>query len=491
MLTIIIPSRNEPYLHKTIQDVLLKASGPIEIIAVLDGYWEKADLIVQDKRVNYLHYTEAKGMRNAINMAVELAKGEYILKTDAHCMFSRGFDIQLIKDHKPEWVVVPRRYALDPVKWEIEKRKDNKYPVDYMYLDKDLHGVIWQEKNNITETLPKIDEIMSSQGSVWFMTKKYYKQLRLLDEEQYGIFWNEFQEIGLKCWLYNGRVMVNKNCWYAHWHKTESRGYGLSGKDHQKALDMIELWKKDLAWVPQQRHPLKWLIKRFFPVPTWNQSDIDDYLIADETMFWRKWLQGKRGAEHMVRRPFTAEIMEMLNGKTEGKIADVGSGPVSCIGHYLPGGNIEYYPSDLLAHEYAELFKYHHLVAPTVIEKQDMTKMTYPDNTFDIVYCRNAMDHCKDDRAALLEMCRICKPVGWIYLWHFENVGKMMGYQGMHKWNIEGVGNFDCKLWTKDNEEQFFLSDLFPGMQITVKNIPLKHTVIEVKIKKPNAKLFY
>lgn len=482
MLTIIIPSRNEPYLHKTIKDILIKASGQVEIIAVLDGYWEKAELIVQDKRVNYLHLTEAKGMRNAINMAVELAKGDYILKCDAHVMFAKGFDTQLIKDHKPTWVVVPRRFALDPEKWEIENRNDKKYPVDYMYLDRDLHGVIWQEKNDITDSLPKIDELMSSQGSCWFMEKKYYKQLGLLDEEQYGIFWNEFQEIGLKCWLYNGKVMVNKNTWYAHWHKTESRGYHLSGEDHKKALAMIELWKKDLAWVKQQRHPLSWLVDRFSPVPTWDKEFVDKTLIHDETLFWRKWLQAPRGAKHMVKRPFTPEIMEMLNGKTQGQIADVGSGPVSCIGHYLPGGNVLYVPSDLLAEEYAELYKYHGLVPPVAPTKQDMTKMTYSDNLFDIVYCRNAMDHCKDAKAALREMYRICKPGGWIYLWHFENVGKMMGYRGMHGWNIEYEKGQSVRFWNKMNS--FYLETILPLKVWSCKIEPLKHPVVVVRIQK-------
>lgn len=92
LVSIIIPSRNEQFLQKTILDLLAKATQDIEIIAVLDGYWPPQNEIVNDKRVIYVHFSEAKGMRNAINSGVAIANGEFILKSDAHCMFAKGFD---------------------------------------------------------------------------------------------------------------------------------------------------------------------------------------------------------------------------------------------------------------------------------------------------------------------------------------------------------------------------------------------------------------
>ena len=477
MLSIIIPSRNEPYLQKTILDILKKAKGDVEVIAVLDGYWPKAEEIVQDKRVRYIHYSEPRGMRNAINMGVNLAKGEYILKCDAHVMFSEGFDTQLIKDHNPHWVVVPRRYALDPDKWELI---DNpKYPIDYMYLDKDLHGVEWRERNQDTKLKDKkIDELMSAQGSCWFMTKDYFRMLRLMDEESYGRFWNEFQEIGLKAWLYQGKVMVNKNCWYAHWHKTETRGYGLSRQDHEKAIEHTNKWLINMAWVNQQRKPLSWLIHRFWPVPTWDKAYADRYILDDEVMFWRKWLKGERGDKHIKIRPLNREIREMIGDKKEVRIADIGSGPVSTMGYTMEGVKVEYVPSDLLAEEYKGLYEYHKKSPPVIPEYQDMMSLTYENESFDIVYCRNALDHSKDAYKAIQEMYRICKPGGYIYLWHFENVGKMMGYRNMHQWNITLDGT-DCLFWNK--ERKFRLSE-FGNFEN--KRLDMKHGVIVSKLQK-------
>lgn len=267
-LSILIPARNEIFLQKTIEDILAKATGNLEVIAVLDGYWPNPRL-KDDSRLVILHRGRSMGMRAAINGAAAIAKGKYLMKCDAHCMFAPGFDTVLMADCQENWVVVPRRYALDPEKWEII---DNpKYPIDYMYLSSKLHGVVWDEKNKDEGLKDKpIDETMSNQGSVWFMPKSYFEKLELMDEDTYGTFWNEFQEIGLKCWLSDGRVMVNKKTWYAHWHKTSGRCYSLSGSGQPQALAAVERWKTK-GW-HKQTLPLSWLVEKFWPVPGWPED---------------------------------------------------------------------------------------------------------------------------------------------------------------------------------------------------------------------------
>lgn len=278
-VSIILPARNEIYLTKTIQELLTKAKGDIEIIAVLDGYWPEdqktkhwsTPAIIEDPRVIYLHHGESKGMRQSINHGVAIATGNFILKSDAHCMFKKGFDTVLSENCEKNWVVVPRRFALDAQKWELIK--DNpKYPIDYMYLGSDLHGRVWFEKNKDPNLKEKqIDDLMSSQGSCWFMTKDYFHQLELEDELNYGTFNNEFQEIGLKCWLSGGRVVVNKKTWYAHLHKTGGRGYSLDRNQIAKGVGYTKRWLTNTAW-HKQTLPFNWLIEKFWPVPTWPED---------------------------------------------------------------------------------------------------------------------------------------------------------------------------------------------------------------------------
>lgn len=48
------------------------------------------------------------------------------------------------------------------------------------------------------------------------------------------------------------------------------------------------------------------------------------------------------------------------------------------------------------------------------VEVQDMEKLIYSDNTFDLVVCINALDHTPDAQAAIKEMIRVSK--GWVYI---------------------------------------------------------------------------
>lgn len=280
-VSIVIPARNEQFLQNTIRSMLENARGQIEIIVVLDGYWPNPQ-IEEDGRVIFIHRSEPQGMRPAINAAVAIARGKYVLKADAHCLFPVGFDLALKADCEKNWVVVPRRHRLDPQNWCIQDT--GKPPIDYMYLSypddpKDfggpgLNGKVWDELNR-REDLKKdlITDLMSFQGSAWFMHRDYFYDLELMDDKNYGSFWNEAQEIGLKAWLSGGRVVRNKKTWYAHLHKgkTYGRGYHLAENLLKQGAQYTHKWLTNTAWHKQTK-PLSWLIERFWPVPGWPEE---------------------------------------------------------------------------------------------------------------------------------------------------------------------------------------------------------------------------
>jgi glycosyltransferase involved in cell wall biosynthesis len=281
MVSIVIPARNEKYLNPTIEELLKNARGEIEIIVNLDGYWP--DPIIGDPRVRYIHKGEAQGMRAGINSAVAIARGKYIMKIDGHCMVDEGYDVKLVADCEPNWVVIPRRKRLDAENWCIQDV--GKPDVDYNYLSfpdnpadfggPGLNGRIWTQKI-VDRRDPKydIDEELSFQGSCWFMHRDHFYDMELMDDENWGPFWNEAQELGFKTWLSGGKVMRNKKTWYAHLHKgkKEGRGYSMPNSWAVKGATYANEWLyKDKVW-HKQIYPLSWLIERFMPMPTWPEN---------------------------------------------------------------------------------------------------------------------------------------------------------------------------------------------------------------------------
>jgi len=279
-LSIIIPSRNERFLSQTIDDIFNKATGDVQVIAVLDGYWPVPPLIESpDRELVMLHRGVARGMRSGINSGVGVADGKYIMKVDAHCMFAKGFDEVLKADCDDNWVVIPRRKRLDAENWC--PIVDNRPDVDYEYLrypfhkpdQIGIHGTLWNQRTR-ERTNIMIDDNMGFQGSCWFSTKEHFlKRIGGLQEEGYGTFIGEPQEIGNKTWLGGGRVIVNKNTWYAHLYKGKryGRGYRIGKNElHVGNLYSADYWYNN-RW-EDRIYDFSWLVDKFSPCPTWPED---------------------------------------------------------------------------------------------------------------------------------------------------------------------------------------------------------------------------
>ena len=254
-LSIIIPSCRDPLLQKTIDEIRQKVRGECEIIVILDGYdceVKGADIVLRNPKL---------GMRQTINSGVAASKGEYILKTDEHCMFDEGFDVKLLSNIEDNWVVIPRRYKLDVEKWQIIDEP----PIDYdrLLIDRPdrICGVYWT-KRAIEKKDIMVDETMIFQGSCYLMSRKHWDWLGGLHEEEYGSFAQEAAEIALKTWLGGGKVMVNKNTWYAHKHRKFGRTTRLSGTEVKKGNDYARDFWLNNRW-DKRIHDLEWLFTRF------------------------------------------------------------------------------------------------------------------------------------------------------------------------------------------------------------------------------------
>ena len=221
MLSVIIPSYKDPLLVKTIDSILENSEGDIEIIAVLDGYWPSFELRI-DPRVRYIHLGRNRGMRGAINAGISVSRGEFIMRTDEHCMFAKGFDTAMTGACQPNWIMTATRYFLDPYKWEVMDIP----PFIYEKLkirDGKFEGQRWPGRDKERKNM-MIDETMSMQGSVWVMPRKWWDEvIGELQTEGYGPLIQDSHEMVFKTWQAGGKLMLNKNTWFAHKHYSFTR----------------------------------------------------------------------------------------------------------------------------------------------------------------------------------------------------------------------------------------------------------------------------
>lgn len=274
IVSIAIPSKTEKFLQRTIQDVLEKANGPIEVYPILDGYEPPADEIVNDPRVHYIRLppTSYSKKRQGINQMVEICNGKYVMSVDAHVMFAKGFDTVLKRDiEEYNWVMIPRRHRLDAENWSLQPQDDNRPPIDYEYImfrglarDTGFHGFKWDERTLSRMDIP-IDDTITFQGSAWFMTKQWYQERGFMSLNYTG-WGQEAEELSFETWKNGGRVVTDKNTWYAHLHKGPKYGrmYHMSKAENRKSYQ----YSFDY-WFKENKDFTISLIERFMPMPSW------------------------------------------------------------------------------------------------------------------------------------------------------------------------------------------------------------------------------
>lgn len=248
-LSCVIPSYKDPYLIKTINSLLQNSElgANLEIIAVFDGYWPEFEL-VQDPRVRYVHLGKNRGMREAINAGVSVARGEFIMRSDEHIMFAKGFDKAMTDACQPNWIMTGVRYFLDPVKWERMDLPPFIYEKLKIRGDEKFEGQRWESRARERKDII-IDETMAMQGSCWVMPRKWWNDvIGELQTEGYGPHFQDSHEMVFKTWKAGGKLMVNKNTWFAHKHKDFSRTHQNGSKENPGVPDQsykycLDVWK--------------------------------------------------------------------------------------------------------------------------------------------------------------------------------------------------------------------------------------------------------
>ncbi len=301
-LSILIPSRNEMFLAKTIENILENIQGNTEIIVVADGSWPDPP-VPDNPKVTMIYHPQAIGQRAATNEAAKLSRAKFIMKADAHCSFDKGFDVKLMADCEYDWTIVPRMYNLHAFDWKCKKCGDMRYQgptptscpkcdnktefervifwkekhnpeSDFFRFDKELHFQYWREFKKRPEGQPDLAPTMSLLGACWFMHRQRYWDLDGSDEE-HGSWGQMGTEIACKSWLSGGKLLVNKKTWFSHLFRTQGGDFGFPypnpGIKKARARSH-HLWMEN-NW-PKAKYSLAWLVEKFAPVPEWDKLPV-------------------------------------------------------------------------------------------------------------------------------------------------------------------------------------------------------------------------
>lgn len=299
-LSVLIPSRNEQFLARTVEDLLAHIQGDTEIVVVLDGAPANPSL-PEHERLRVIEHAASIGQRAATNEAARMANGKYLMKVDAHCAFDEGFDVKMLADANERWTMVPVMRNLHVFDWvcaQGHRRYQSKSGPCEVCGGATTQEMVWNPKRSPQSTAYCFDpsphfqyfgefkkrpagqgplsETMSLQGSCFMLTKERYFALNICDEA-FGSWGSQGIEVAVKTWLSGGKVICNHRTWYAHCFRTQGGDWGfpypLSGSqvDHAKSMTRELFFKQ--RW-EKAVYPLAWLVERFWPVPHWTLEDL-------------------------------------------------------------------------------------------------------------------------------------------------------------------------------------------------------------------------
>ena len=296
-LAILIPSRNEEFLSKTIQDLVDNTSEQTEILIGLDGKWADPG-VIDHPRVTIVYYPESIGQRAMTRRLARITNAKYIAKTDAHCAFDKDFDVKMLEAFKEtgdDVTMVPIMRNLHVFDWvcktcgmrsyqgpEPTQCRNEECANDPQKFEKDI---VWIPKTSPQSTAYRFNkelrfkyfpelrrrqtgdlvETMSLQGSFFMMTKERYFDLDI-DDESLGSWGMQGSSVALKTWLSGGRVICNTRTWYAHLFRTQhgfSFPYPQDGKGQARAIKTVQDVFMNNKWEKQTR-PLSWLLEKFW-----------------------------------------------------------------------------------------------------------------------------------------------------------------------------------------------------------------------------------
>jgi SAM-dependent methyltransferase len=169
--------------------------------------------------------------------------------------------------------------------------------------------------------------------------------------------------------------------------------------------------------------------------------------LEQEIQFWRNWFDsgglqwpqdfhGRFNPNQPIQGHVATYIDRIESNPVH--ILDVGSGPLTKLGKKHPSKQLVITATDLLASEYDRLLSELGLepLIRTVFAHAEKLVEQFGQNAFDIVHGQNSIDHTAHPVHSIEQMLAVCKPLGYVILYHAENEGQTEEYQQLHQWDF-------------------------------------------------------
>lgn len=226
-MSVLIPALNEQrFLSRTIDNIFSTVQDPADVEVIVVDQGGNGDI---DPRAVVIRPGENVGERRAMNVAAAQAKGEFLLRIDAHCDFEPvNWERALAEVTGPKDITVA---VLTAVNYEWQRIPGHWYGLCRLVIveedgKKGLEAK-WQTPNK-ERNYRTIEPNMALTGCGFMLRKSFYDEIGGADDDlpKMGAIGEEF---AIKAWYHGGKVQTRTDVTIGHIFSVPGSGYDTSG----------------------------------------------------------------------------------------------------------------------------------------------------------------------------------------------------------------------------------------------------------------------
>ena len=208
-VSVIITALDEPYLDRTIEDIIEKSGTALKEIIVVDDFSKEQ---IKNSNAKVYRNSSRKGLIWGRNFAADKAVSDVIVSVDPHVkIISDNWLEPLLKklEDNGKCIAYPKTYCLDPETWVEFNTEVPGYRTTWDWK----MDFKWIKGASDTNESPAVA------GHCFSFKKEWWDKCGRFDDKMTG-WGGENIDFSLRTWLFGGSVEY-VDCWVAHWFKKE------------------------------------------------------------------------------------------------------------------------------------------------------------------------------------------------------------------------------------------------------------------------------